>query len=201
MNRYKSWLYYWLIVLILFLCTGELGAMIIGSGTIIDLLDLLIVLFMIVAPMMGISIWIGMKRSAFLKGSLLNVVVTVACAFIAFYTPTRGLVNLVRGQPKIVAYYEGTQNQALLTLRQNNSFDIWWTGVFGYDEYFRGDYRQEADSLIFHFSGEPPRKFNGQGRLVRKENRIALVRFFRSDPEDTVYTEHDFEVTRVLPAE
>lgn len=57
------------------------------------------------------------------------------------------------------ACFEGTQNQAYIKLRQDKSFELNWTGVFGYDEWFIGTYTQKADTFYLHYKTKKPFRF------------------------------------------
>ena len=55
------------------------------------------------------------------------------------------------------ACYEGTMNQAKLKLRKNKKFDLHWTGVFFYNEYFSGEYVKINDTILLQFENQVPR--------------------------------------------
>jgi len=63
------------------------------------------------------------------------------------------------GKVDTIAYYSGTQNQAILKLRENGNFDIHWTGAFFSDNFYIGKYERKGDSLIMDFESEIPRRF------------------------------------------
>lgn len=79
------------------------------------------------------------------------------------------------------ACYEGTQNQAILKLRANGEFDIHWTGVFGYDEYFLGKFEEKNDTLFFNFkNGTAPRNLEN---LAIKSKGKGILFFEKNDSE------------------
>ena len=55
----------------------------------------------------------------------------------------------------ISAWYEGTQNQALLSLREGADFDIHWTSAFS-NTLFEGTYRMNSDTVFLSFNSESP---------------------------------------------
>ncbi len=57
------------------------------------------------------------------------------------------------------ACYEGTQNQATFKLRENNRFEIHYTGVFFYDNFVTGKYKLNNDTLYLVYDNEPGTRF------------------------------------------
>ncbi|HTK82258.1 MAG TPA: hypothetical protein VL633_08205 [Bacteroidota bacterium] len=193
----KKWLVYWLVMLVLFLMTSEIGASLFGTTNFIGLLDVVMILFALIAIIAGVVITLIRKQSKFLPYSLVNILLTGLFLVVAYWFPSRAVINLIRGKPKIVAFYEGTQNDAVLKLRERKNFDIWWTGWFGGNTYFKGTYDQAGDSLRFYFDGTPPRNFNGLGEFVRLKDSSLCVRFFNTD-HDTNRRDGVFYVSKKL---
>jgi len=86
--------------------------------------------------------------------------------------------NKVYGKVVFRACYEGTQNQATFKPREGNRFEIHWTGVFFYDEYFTGTYRQTGDTLILDYHTDRPIRF---GDRVFMDNENQLLTTIRQD--------------------
>ena len=74
------------------------------------------------------------------------------------------------------ACFEGTQNQAYIKLRQDRSFELNWTGVFGYNEWFIGTYTQKADTFYLHYKTAKPIRF-GDTILNDGESLITINKF------------------------
>jgi hypothetical protein len=90
--------------------------------------------------------------------------------FLTFIFPT---FEKFKSKPLITAYFKGTQNQANITLRANRSFELNWSGVFGYNEWFTGNYRQSGDTLFLKYDGTQPYRF-GKKILVKEGVLITL---------------------------
>jgi hypothetical protein len=71
------------------------------------------------------------------------------------------------------ACFEGTQNQATLKFYRDNSFDLHWSGVFGYSEYFYGTYSQQGDTLLLKYKSACPVRF-GQKILNDGKSLISI---------------------------
>lgn len=187
-KKYRVLLLYWGFILILFILSGELIAATLNSGPVfLSLVALIIASTFFIVP---ICLIISIKKKAhrFFTISTINLMVTILFVVIAFEFPEAEVTNLFRGTPKIVAYYQGTQNQAKLTLRENNNFDIWWTGFFFSSTYIKGQYTQENDEFTLDFEGEIPRNFNGKAEIVTRLSRTGQpATYFR------FYTDDEFE--------
>lgn len=77
------------------------------------------------------------------------------------------------------ACFEGTQNQAYIKLRQDKSFEINWTGVFFYDEWFLGTYSQNADTIYLNY--ETARPFRFGDTIVNNGNSLITINKFKKD--------------------
>ncbi|OOQ57196.1 hypothetical protein [Mucilaginibacter pedocola] len=53
---------------------------------------------------------------------------------------------------KFGACYEGTQNQALMVFRADNSFELNWTGVFFANDWYMRTWQKNKDTLILKYS-------------------------------------------------
>ncbi len=84
-------------------------------------------------------------------------------------------IDLDKQYGKIVfkACYEGTQNQANLYFRDSGRFEIHWTGVFFYDEFFTGNYTKNNDTILMNFDDEIPRLL-GDTLIIKDENIFLL---------------------------
>ena len=76
------------------------------------------------------------------------------------YNPLSINLDKIYGKVNFRACYEGTQNQATFVLRDNGKFDIHWTGVFFFDDYFTGEYVKKGDTLLLNFKTEVPQNLS-----------------------------------------
>ena len=93
-------------------------------------------------------------------------------------------IDLEKGYDKVTfrACYEGTQNQATFKLRESGKFDIHWTGVFFYDEFFTGEYIKNGDTILMDFNTEIPRMLGDT--LIVKDDFIYRLE------KDTLISTH-----------
>jgi hypothetical protein len=101
------------------------------------------------------------------------LIVGVLC-FTCLNTFSLDIEDKVYGKVVFIACYEGTQNQATFKLREGNRFEIHWTGVFFYDEYFTGTYRQTGDFLILDYYTDRPIRF-GDRIFMDKQNELLTT--------------------------
>lgn len=72
-----------------------------------------------------------------------------------------------KAKSKIYGCFEGTQNQAILNLRTDKSFDILWTG-FLFVELFEGNYEIKKDTVFLTYS-TPVANRIGQKMIIQKD--------------------------------
>jgi len=77
------------------------------------------------------------------------------------------------------ACFEGTQNQAYIKLREDKSFELNWTGVFLYNEWFTGTYIQKTDTFYLHYETEKPFRFGDT--IVNNGESLITINKFRKD--------------------
>ncbi len=85
------------------------------------------------------------------------------------FNPLRLNLENIYGDVTFRACYEGTQNQATFKLREPDEFEIHWTGLFFYDEFFVGTYSKSEDTLFLDYKGKKPSRF-GDKILMDNEN-------------------------------
>ena len=116
-----------------------------------------------------------------------HLIPTIICGITLGYTvfsPYR--VNSEGFESKIIfrACFEGTQNQATLKFREDKTFEINWTGVFFYDSWYTGTYKQNADTFYLQYSSEKPYRFgdsilnNGQSLITLNKIKIDSSQYF-----------------------
>jgi len=100
------------------------------------------------------------KRRSLSLDIFLPIIILIVSLLIVNFDPLESTDNkLFFGKVLIRACYEGTQNQAVLKLRENGRFDLHQTGVFFYDQYYTGNYKKKSDTLFMDFE-------NGKSRLL-----------------------------------
>ena len=52
------------------------------------------------------------------------------------------------------ACYEGTQNQAYILFRKDKTFELNWTGVFGYNEWWTGKWHKKGNVLFLKYDNK-----------------------------------------------
>ncbi|MGL4596325.1 MAG: hypothetical protein ACRCYO_02280, partial [Bacteroidia bacterium] len=67
----------------------------------------------------------------------------------------------------------------------DNSFELNWTGAFGYNEWFIGNYTQKADTFYFHYKSEKPFRF-GDTLVNNGEHLISINKFKKDSTQDFV---------------
>ncbi len=90
------------------------------------------------------------------------------------FNPLQIDLDKIYGYVNFRACYEGTKSQATFKLRENAKFDIHWTRVFFYDEYFNGEYIKKGDTIFLDFKSEIPR--NLSDTLVIKGDYIYRLK-------------------------
>jgi len=112
----------------------------------------------VVVPLVGIVMSVRRRQWKPLLLGLANLPGSLLLAYLALaLAPGRALINRVRGQPVLAAHYEGTQNAATLTLRNNGHFDVFWSGWPGTVHFFKGSWYTQGPELRLQFEDrEPP---------------------------------------------
>lgn len=78
------------------------------------------------------------------------------------------------------ACFEGTQNQAFILFRDDNSFELNWTGVFFADEWFYGNYKQNGDTVYLEYHTKQPYRF-GDTLLIQGESLTTISKINKRD--------------------
>ena len=119
------------------------------------------------------------NRKTFKANHLLPTILILAIlCFTFFNTLSFDIEDSLYGKVVFRACYEGTQNQATFKLRNENRFEIHWTGAFFYDEYFTGTYMQVGDTLILDYHSDKPIRF---GDRILMDNESELLITIRTD--------------------
>ncbi|MDF2455202.1 MAG: hypothetical protein K0R51_1195 [Cytophagaceae bacterium] len=84
----------------------------------------------------------------------LPTIITFTTLTYTLFSPYRLDSERLESNIEIRACYEGTQNQATIKFRQDQSFELNWTGVFGYDKWWTGQWRKKGDTLFLKYDGK-----------------------------------------------
>jgi len=72
------------------------------------------------------------------------------------------------------ACYEGTQNQATLKFRENQTFELHWTGVFFSSNWHYGTYKQNADTIFLYYSTRKPSGGIGDTIIIKDDLLVTI---------------------------
>lgn len=121
------------------------------------------------------------NRKAFKPNHLLpTLLIAAVLCFIFFSRLSFEIEDAIYGKVVFRACYEGTQNQATFKLREGNRFEIHWTGVFFYDRYFTGTYKQVGDTLILDYHSKRTLRF---GDRIIMNNQTGLLTTIRTEKD------------------
>lgn len=87
------------------------------------------------------------KQNLSFKFCLPTIIALITLTYTIF-SPWRLDSESLESKVEMRACYEGTQNQAYILFRQDKTFELNWTGVFGYDEWWTGQWNRKGDTLI-----------------------------------------------------
>ena len=140
-------------------------------------------------------VWISIKilieivrliknRKALKLTSFLPIGILLIGILDGMYNPMRVNLENVYGDVTFRACFEGTQNQATFKLREPDKFEIHWTGVFFYDEFFVGTYSKSGDTLLLDYKGNRPSRF---GDMILMDNENESLRTIRTGGDSLKY--------------
>jgi len=92
------------------------------------------------------------------------------------YNPLKVDLNKIYGEVIFRACFEGTQNQATFKLLENNKFELHWTGVFFYDQFFTGSFQIEGDTLFLKYNNAKPIRFGDKILMNNEEGLLVPIR-------------------------
>lgn len=112
---------------------------------------------------------------------LIPILIMTLLLLDGMFNPLKIDLNRTYGNVIFRACYEGTQNQATFKLLDDNKFEIHWTGVFFYDEYFIGNYNKSGDTLNLDYSWRKPIRF---GEQILMNNEKKILQTIRSENDN-----------------
>jgi hypothetical protein len=114
----------------------------------------------------------------------LPLFITILTLIYLFFSPYRLNSEKLSSKVRYRACFEGTQNQAYILFRENQSFEINWTGVFFANAWYYGTYLQKADTFYLDYETEKPYRFGdtivntGQNLITINKHRIDSNQYF-----------------------
>lgn len=106
----------------------------------------------------------------------LPILISLTTLAYTLFSPWRLDSDKLESPVVIRACFEGTQNQAYIKIRKDKSFEINWTGVFFYDEWYFGTYSQNGDTIFLKYKTDKPYRF-GDTILNNGSSLIPLNKF------------------------
>jgi hypothetical protein len=126
------------------------------TGVLFIVLSLLIPIAFITIVMYEIRGVIKMIRNR--KNLTLKLCLPIIiCSLTLLYTvfcPYRLDSENLESQVEFRACYEGTQNQAYILFRKDKTFELNWTGVFGYNEWWTGKWDKKGNVLTLKYDNK-----------------------------------------------
>lgn len=126
----------------------------------INLVILISFLWIIVRVIKELIMIFKIRNSLTLKA--LTPILTLTLGLLMLFTIQFNVEDTLYGKVRFRACYEGTQNQATFKLRENNRFEIHYTGVFFADEFVTGKYKLNADTLYLTYKNEIDERFGNK---------------------------------------
>ncbi|MEZ5056308.1 MAG: hypothetical protein R2879_04650 [Saprospiraceae bacterium] len=145
----------------------------------------------------SLFIWISIKilieiykihknRSNLKWTTFLPIVILLIGLLDGLYNPLKLNLENIYGEVTFRACYEGTQNQATFKLRKPDRFEIHWTGVFFYDEFFVGTYSKSGDTLLLNYKGKKPGRI---GDKILMDDKNEILQTIRTDDDNLEYVD------------
>jgi len=119
------------------------------NGGLLCLLIFAVFVTLVIYLIKGLIVIVKNRRSlsfSFFLPVLIYILVPLGGSFIDLDTLERKII--LRG------CYEGTQNQAYIVFREDHTFELNWTGVFFYDEWYSGKWNKKGDTINMKYDGE-----------------------------------------------
>lgn len=93
--------------------------------------------------------------------------------FYTFFSPYRLDSRNLESKVELRACYEGTQNQANIVFREDKTFELNWTGVFGYNEWWTGKWKKKGNVLFLKYDNKKVEQL-GDTLLIAKGYLIPI---------------------------
>ncbi len=107
----------------------------------------------LVFEIQGITRIIRHKKNLTLKLCLPIIICSITILYTLF-SPYRLDSEKLESEVEFRACYEGTQNQAYILFIKDKTFELHWTGSFGYNEWRTGKWQRKGNVLTLNYKGE-----------------------------------------------
>lgn len=126
------------------------------SGVLYIILTLLIPITFVIIIFYGIKgiIRIVRNQQNFNFKNCLPIVICLVTILYTFLSPYRLDSENLESKVEFRACYEGTQNQAYILFRKDKTFELNWTGVFGYNEWWTGKWEKKENVLLLKYDNK-----------------------------------------------
>jgi hypothetical protein len=122
----------------------------------------------------GIIELIKSRKNINLRICIPTIICTLTLGY-TFFSPYKLDSENLESPVEIRACYEGTQNQATFKFREDKTFELNWTGVFGGNDWWTGKWNKNGDTLFLKWNIKRIEKLGDT--LVIKNEYLYPVRY------------------------
>lgn len=151
-----------------------------GFWNLLFYLAIVVLFFWLIVKIIKETVRLIKQRKTMTFRLFIPIMIMTLMLLDGMFNPLKIDLNKIYGNVVFRACYEGTQNQATFKLLEKNKFEIHWTGVFFYDEYFVGTYEKRGDTLYLDYRGKKPVRF---GERVLMNNDKEILETLRRDDD------------------
>ncbi len=109
----------------------------------------------------------------------LPAIISISILLYSIFSPYRLNSESLESRVTLRACFEGTQNQAFIKFRENNTFELNWTGIFGADKWYIGSYSQKADTFYLNYTTDTPSRFGDT--IINNGNSLITINKTKKD--------------------
>lgn len=112
----------------------------------------------------------------------LTTIITFITLTYTIFSPWKLDSEILESKVVLRGCFEGTQNQATIKFREDKSFELHWTGVFGYNKWFTGTYIQSNDTLFLNYEKHKPDRC-GDTIVKNKKSLITVNKLMKDSTQ------------------
>jgi len=146
---------FWVMLFLIVVANFHVGALVVKDTRVFFMLLFGALFLCALGPLVGVVVSVAWKSWVPLVASVVNLIVSIAvvllAGWLAGWLSRDERIDWILGEPASVAHYTGTQNEAVLTLRTNGRFDLFWNGWPVTCEFFEGAYEVRGAELRLRF--------------------------------------------------
>lgn len=113
----------------------------------LTLLILTLFILIVIKSLKGIIKFLE-NRNNLKANNFFSTLICLITLLYSFLKPFNLSSESLESEIEFNACYEGTQNQAQIKFRKDNTFELNWTGAFGYNEWWTGKWHKK-DNILF----------------------------------------------------